>query len=59
MKPMLSAIRKLEMTHRSICLPDLPAVSQIGRARRRPIEVKLDFVKSDRDFEAPVGGLKG
>ena len=26
LKPMLSAIRKLEMTHRSICLPDLPAV---------------------------------
>ena len=28
LKPMLSAIWKLAMTHRSICLPDLPAVSQ-------------------------------
>ena len=25
LKPMLSAIWKLEMTHRSICLPDLPS----------------------------------
>ena len=26
-EPMLSAIRMLTMTHRSICLPDFPAVS--------------------------------
>ena len=52
LKPMLSATWKLAMTHRSICLPDFPAVSQpagspswtdkgekqIGRARRVPIE---------------------
>jgi hypothetical protein len=31
LKPMLSATRKLEMTHRSICLPDLPAVSHVRR----------------------------
>ena len=28
---MLSAIWNLEMTHRSICLPDFPAVSQARR----------------------------
>ena len=52
---MLSAIWKLEMTHRSISLPDFPAVStpadilsgtdtggrQIGRARPVPIEVRV------------------
>ena len=30
-KPMLSAIWKLEMTHRSIRLPDFPAFSQVRR----------------------------
>ena len=29
LKPMLSATRKVEMTHRSICLPDFLAVWQV------------------------------
>jgi hypothetical protein len=32
---MLSAIWKLEMTHRSICLPDFPAVSHVRRYSRQ------------------------
>ena len=32
---MLSAICNVEMTHRSICLPDLPAVSRVRRYSRR------------------------
>jgi hypothetical protein len=31
LKPMLSATWKLAITHRSICLPDFPAVSQARR----------------------------
>ena len=32
---MLSAIWNVEMTHRSICLPDFPAVSQVRRSSRQ------------------------
>ena len=31
LRPILSAIWKLAMTHRSICLPDFPAVSHVRR----------------------------
>ena len=31
LKPILSTIRNVEMTHRSICLPDFPAVSHVRR----------------------------
>jgi hypothetical protein len=35
LKPMVSAIWKLAMTHRSICVPDFPAVSHVRRYSRR------------------------
>ena len=31
LNPMLSTIRDVETTQRSICLPDFPAVSQVRR----------------------------
>jgi methionine aminopeptidase len=43
--PMLSAMRKLEMTRRSICLPDLPAVSHV---RRYSLQVGDKSIALDR-----------
>jgi hypothetical protein len=44
---MLSAILTLEMTHRSICLPDLPDRSQAERYSGQWLEVVADC---SRDF---------
>ena len=46
LKPMLSAILKLAITHLSICLPDFSAVSEV-RFPSRMIEVRYKSVAFD------------
>ena len=49
LKPMLSAIWKLEMTHRSICLPDLPAVSHVRRYSLGAVSITCSAPPCDRN----------